>query len=698
MKRKLYFIVAILMLASMVLASCQPPAAVVVEEPTQPAATESVAEVTEPVAEVVEPSAEVATEEVSEPVKGEKPLWGWTTPAEYEKATGNKIEFYNEAPMLADLVAAGTLPPLEERLPVEPVVDNPFESVGNYGGTLILGQVSAGTGYPASNFTTFESLFSLGRDGTTIVPNIAKGWEFNDEGTEFTIFLREGLKWSDGDIFDADDILFYWEDMILNTDITPNVPPRFAPGGEPMVVEKLDQWTVKFSFKIPYFAILPNLSSVVFTGCQGDIFEASHYLKNFHIKYNPNVEAEAKEAGYESWVQYFGAVRYFWWAAREGVPTMGPWHIVQMIPEGTIMERNPYYFKVDTAGNQLPYIDQVKATIFNDSGTLALKTVAGEYDYQDWSTSVADYPVMIDGQEAGNYKVFMAPSLWTSIAAYSVNQNYAGDPADAEILRDIRFRKALSYSIDRDEINEVIALGQGTPFQATTHPSASYYKEEWGTKFIEYDVDQANTLLDEMGMDKRDSEGFRLRPDGEQFSLIISDVNDAVPEKMGELVKEYWDAVGIRTIVTATDRTLMGQQFASGEYMVSGWAMDGAADLAVAIGVNGYLQGWQWGPEWNVWYNSNGTAGQEPPADVKRMMELYKQVPFLSPAEQEAALVEIWDIWSEGLWRIGTIGMVPKPGIYRVGLHNVDTETFTDNADVGIGTFNRHYQFYWETP
>ncbi|MBI5668511.1 MAG: ABC transporter substrate-binding protein [Chloroflexi bacterium] len=629
---------------------------------------------------------------------GEKPLWGWATVADYEADSGQTLPAFSEAPMLAEQVSAGTLPPVAERLPKEPLVDNPFESVGKYGGRLTLGQVSAGIGYPASNFTTFESLFSLARDGATIVPNIAKGWEFNEDGTSFTIFLREGHRWSDGDPFDADDIMFFWNDIILNTDITPNVPSRFSPGGEPMQVEKVDQYTVRFTFAVPYYAILPNLASVVFTGCQGDIFEAEHFMKQFHIKYNDKAEEDAKAAGFETWVQLFNAKRYYWWASRPDVPTMGPWRVKEMVPEGTVLERNPYYYKVDTAGQQLPYIDTVVATIFNDAGTLALKMVAGEYDYQDWSTSVADYPALVDGAEQGNYEVFMAPSLWTSIAAYSVNQQYVGDEAVAEILRDVRFRQALSYAIDRNEINDVVALGQGTPFQATIHPSASFYKEEWGNAYIEYNPDLANQLLDEMGMTERDGENFRLRPDGQPFSLIISDVNDAIPEKMSELIKEYWDAVGIRTIVTATDRTLMGQQFTSGEYMVAGWAMDGAAESAVSIGVNGYLQGWQWAPEWNAWYTSRGAEGEEPPENVKRMFELYRNVPIMSVEEQRAALTEIFDIWEEGLWRIGTIGMVPKPGMYRKGLHNVDTNTYTDNADVGIGTFNRHYQFYWDTP
>ncbi len=627
-----------------------------------------------------------------------KPLWGWPTVAEYEKATGKKLPAFNESPMLADQVKAGKLPSVDKRLPDEPLVDNPFEAVGKYGGSLTLGQVSAAIGYPASNFTTFESLFSLARDGNTVVPNIAKGWEFGDGGKTFTFFLRKGLKWSNGDDFTADDILFFWEDILNNKDLQPNVPTRFAPGGKPMNMVKVDPYTVRLEFSVPYYAILPNLSSVVFTGCQGDFFEASKYLKQFHKKYNPNVEADAKKAGFETWVQYFGAKRYYWYNARPDVPTMGPWHIVKSVPEGSVLERNPYYYKVDTAGNQLPYIDKVNATIFNDAGTLALKMVAGEYDYQDWSTTVSDYPAFVEGADKGNYKVFMAPSLWTSIAAYSVNQQYTGDPADAAVLQDVRFRKALSYAINRDEVNQVIALGKGQPFQATVASSASYYKDAWGKAYIEYDVAQANKLLDEMGMDKRDSDNFRLRADGKPFSLIVSDVKDAVPVKMGELMKEYWEAVGVRTVLRATDRTLMGQQFTSGEFMIAGWAMDGAGELPVGIGTNGYLQGNQWAPQWYAWFNSNGAQGQKPPANVERMLTLYKQVPLLGPDEQKKALTEIFDIWMEGLWRIGTIGQVPKPGIVRNGLHNVDTNTYTDNADVGIGTFNRHYQFFWDNP
>jgi len=353
----------------------------------------------------------------------EKPLWGWPSVTDFEADTGETMPALQQAPALQELVDRGELPPLEQRLPAEPLVDNPFEEVGRYGGTLTLAQVSNTVAYPASNFTTFEPLFSLARDGKEIVPNIAKGWEFSEDGTSFTVFLREGMRWSDGAPFTADDILFFWNDILLNEEITPAIPQSYRPGGEPMEVTKVDGYTVRLTFAVPYYAILPNLAGIVFNGCQGDAFEAAHYLKQFHKAYNPDVDRLAREAGFETWVQFFDSKRYYWYRATPDVPTVGPWRIAQRTPEGTVLERNPYYFKVDTVGNQLPYIDRVVATNFGDTANLTVKMTAGQYDYQDWSTSIDDYPAFVSEAERGDYHAWLAPSLWTSVAAYSVNHS-----------------------------------------------------------------------------------------------------------------------------------------------------------------------------------------------------------------------------------------------------------------------------------
>ncbi|WP_425145150.1 ABC transporter substrate-binding protein [Deinococcus sp.] len=628
--------------------------------------------------------------------QGSKPLWGWATPAEYQKATGKTLPAFQEAPTLSAQVKAGKLPALKDRLPAEPVVDNPFASVGKFGGSATLAQVSDSVAYPASNFSTFEPVFSLGRDGTTIVPNIAQSYKFSDDGKTFTFTLRKGMKWSDGAAFGADDFVFFWNDIILNKELTPTVPSTYAPGGTPMQVSKLNDTTVQFKFAVPYFSVLPNLAGIVFHGCQGDIFEASHYLRQFLPKYNKNVAAQAKAAGFGTWTQYFNSKRYYWFRTTLGAPTVGPWMVTQNTQQGTVYARNPYYFKVDTAGQQLPYLDRIVATNFSDTANLAVKMASGQYDYQDWGTSISDYPALTGGAAKGNYKTWLAPSLWTSVAAYSVNQNYTGNKADAAILRDVRFRQALSLALNRKEINDVIAFGKGTIIQATVHPSASFYKKEWGSYMTDFDLAQAGKLLDAAGLSKKDGDGYRTRPDGTPFTLIIANVPDAVPAKIAELVSGYWQKAGLRVTVKDTERTLMQTQFTSGDYMVSGWASDSMSEESIRTGANTYLGGYQWGPAWASWFNTAGKQGTEPPAEVKRLFTLYRALPTQPAAQQKQTMTELFDLWEKGLYRIGTIGLVPKPGINRANLMNVDTNTYTDNADVGIGYFNRMYQFYWK--
>ena len=623
--------------------------------------------------------------------------WGWSTLQEYEKATGNKIEKFYEAPMLRVKVAAGELPPVEERLPEEPLVDKPFEKVGKYGGMLRMGMVSPSIWYPAA-LHTIEYMLNLDRKAEKVVPNIAKGWKFLDEGKTFALYLRKGMKWSDGAPFTADDIMFYWEDVILNDELVPVKPKKWMPGGELMTVEKVNDYEVRFHFNKPYWGIIWYLSGTVFNGAQNDIFLPKHALKKYHIKYNPQADKLATENGYDHWWQLFNQKRYFWIDRQPNpdIPSLGPWVTKQILPEGVVYERNPYYFKIDTAGNQLPYIDTVKATPFTDMDTLALKMAAGEYDYQDWSTALKDYPVFMEGAEKGKYYVWLAPSLWGSVAAYTINQNYNEDPVIGKILRDVRFRRALSLAINREEINELFALGKGTPRQATVHPTCSFYKEEWGKAYAEYDPAKANKLLDEMGLDKRDKDGYRLRPDGKTLLIVISHAGDAAPMLISELVKGYWEDVGVKTSINPVDRSYIMTCFAAGTYMVNPWAFDGSAECAVAAGMCGYIKGWPWAPQWQTWWNTKGKEGEEPPEEVKKMFSLADEIPYLSPEERNKALKEIFDIWAKNVWRIGTIGMVPKPAITNINLGNVNTNTYTDNASVGCGTFNRIYQFFWK--
>ncbi len=623
--------------------------------------------------------------------------WGWSTLQEYEEVTGNKIEEFNEAPELRLKVAAGELPPIEERLPEEPLVDKPFDEVGTYGGTLRLAMLSMTFCSPAE-LRTIEYMLNLDRDVGEAVPNIAKGWEFSDEGKTFTLYLRKGMKWSDGAPFTADDILFYWEAVVLNDEITPVKPKHWMPGGKLMTVEKVDDYTVSFHFSKPYWSIIWILSGAGFRGGQNYIFLPKHTLKKYHIDYNPEADELAKEEGYDHWWQLLNVKRHFdvWAAQRPDIPSVAPWVVTKVLPEGMVFERNPYYFKIDTAGNQLPYIDTIKATLFGNAETLVLKMTSGEYDYMDlnWTTP-KDYPVLMEEAERGGYYVWLLKSLRGNAYDLFFNQNYDEDPAIGGILRDVEFRRALSLAINREEINEVCFLEKGTPRQATVHPSCSFYKEEWATMYAEYDPEGANQLLDEMGLDKRDKDGYRLRADGKPLHIVMS-VATSFPSLLYELVKEYWEEVGVKTTVNPLENAYLHSLWYAGKYMISSWGFGATAEPAVAAGMlSGYLSGRAWAPQWEAWWQTNGEKGEEPPDEVKRIWSLYDEVPYLSEEESSKALQEVFDIWADNLWYLGIVGMISTPSITNINLKNVDTDTYT-GMSVGYGTYNRLYQAFWK--
>ncbi len=622
--------------------------------------------------------------------------WQWSTLQEYEEATGNKIEKFSEAPMLRLKVAAGELPPIEQRLPEEPLVDKPFEEVGTYGGTLRLGMLNMGFWAEASVYT-MEYMLSLNRKAEKVVPNIAKGWEFSDEGKTLTLYLRKGMKWSDGAPFTADDILFYWEAVILNDEIAPVKPKEFMPGGKLMIVEKVDDYTVSFHFSKPYWSIVWYLSGTLIKGCQNYIFLPKHALEKYHIDYNTEADELAKENNYDHWWELFNVKRYFHGLRQPNpdIPSLGPWVTKQILTEGVVYERNPYYYKIDTAGNQLPYIDTIKATIFTTKETLILRMVAGEYDYESWITSPADYPVLMGGAEKGGYYVWLAKNLRGSEVGYLINQNYNEDSAIGDILRDVRFRRAFSLAINREEINEILFYGKGVGRQATIHPSCSFYKEEWGSTYTEYDTEKANQLLDEMGLNKRDKQGYRFRSDGKPLSLVILTI--LTPGASTEIVKEYLEEVGIKVSIHPVDPTYMHTCFAGGTYMIALWGYSESSEPSIVAGMNASVKGRLWAPQWMTWLNTNGEKGEEPPDEVKRMASLYDDVPFLPEEERNKVLTEVFDIWAEGLWHIGVIGLPPFPAITNINLGNVNTDTYSvDNPDVGCGNFNRIYQFFWK--
>jgi len=574
---------------------------------------------------------------------------------------------YQEAPMLAAKVAAGELPPVDERLPKEPLVQEVVEGIGTYGGTLRRGFLGPSD---HNNYTrvVYDALVRHAPDGSEVIPHIAKGWESNDDFTEWTVFLREGMKWSDGEPFTADDILFWYESILLNEDLSPS-PPLWMQNGDGSVasVEKLGETTVRWTFAEPNTAFLLNLANM--DGADRSItnlaFAPAHYLKAFHPEFVDEAELQATVAarGFQTWVELF-AVEALPHTSGER-PSTAAW-----MPTGTtvadevfVIERNPYYFAVDPEGNQLPYIDEVRFTFFADAQTLNLAAIGGEIDMQGRHIIMSNFPVLVENAEKSGYRVLTYPTFGGSDAVLMFNQTYVNDPEIGELLRNRDFRIALSHAIDREAIKELAFLGIGEARQPVPAPFHPYYPgDEHAFKYTEHDLETANALLDGIGLTERDDEGFRLLPAGKRLDLEIGVVPAfASWPDIGQLVVENWAEVGIRAHIEIRERTPHFAMRESGDLMIEIWNEDTTGfpfsgqpkfDLRSSPSLT-------LAPLTRQWINTGGAEGVPPTPELQRLMDIIDEAKVSDRERQIELAHELFRIWTDNVWEIGTVGLTP---------------------------------------
>ena len=623
--------------------------------------------------------------------------------SDYEALTGRTLTF-KEAPLLAARVQAGELPPVDQRLPDEPVVVIPFAELGKYGGSLTIPSMSAASWWPASQATPEYPMTRDMRWPDTLLPGMAEAWGMSEDGKTFTLTFRKGLKWSDGEPFSADDVLFWWEDYILDEEVTPTIPKYWEPQGHEMEVSKVDDMTVQFQFAVPYTTVQFYFSQWANKGMQSHSFLPRHALTRFHIKYNEDANQLAKDEGFDSWSQLFqNRARY----SRDSptfpeIPYLGPWILKNVRMDGVSWERNPYYFKVDPEGNQLPYIDELRSIWVTDVETLKIRALAGDFDYVPWGMSTSDVPVLTESAEQSDFRIIMPPGVYAAECGIFINQTYdLQDPAIAEVLRNRNFKQALSLAMNRAEINEVVAFGLADPVQATTYPKNSFYQERWAQSYVEYDPERANQLLDEMGMDQRDGDGFRLLPNGEPFTLVAEfPVQVAVLTKTGELLKEYWDNVGIRTLVKSPQWSAMSQRIGTGEFMIITWPIDGVDALSSRIDPNPIdplRPGWTM-PLWWSWWRTEGEEGLEPPAEIQELFALAERKPFVDDEEFTRDIANVMmDFQAEDLSPLGTIAYMRYPTVVKNKLGNVDALTVYGFSHASDGTkSHRPEVMFWK--
>ena len=591
---------------------------------------------------------------------------------------------FSEAPMLAELVKAGKLPPVEKRLPEDLLVIKPLQGIGRYGGTWRRGFTGPGDVENGNRIVSTDKILFWDYTGTKVMPCIAKDWKVSDDGRSVTIHLRKGHKWSDGHPFTADDFVFWYQDIYSNKDIQPVPHPDFMIGGKPGALRKVDATTVVFEFPDPNYLFLDilagstgmggGMASQTWLGRTMGAYMPAHYLKQFHPKYTSKDELDkkVKEAGVDGWVSL---IKQRWeWRLNPDLPVLGPWKTVS--PNNTptwALERNPYFYEVDTAGNQLPYLDRISMGLAENLEVLNLRAIAGQYDLQERHTSMAKIPVFLENRDKGNYELYLDPALNGSDATLQINHAYEADPEVAKWLHNRDFRRALSMGIERDQLNETFWLGIGVPGSVAPSETVPYSPgPEWRKKWSSYDPAQSNQLLDKIGLPKKDGEGYRLRTDGKgrlRIELQTSAGAFVPHTQIAEMIKEQWKKIGIQADPKETERSLFFTRVAGNEHQIALWANDGSEVLylfprhALPVDPAEALMGHPLAR----WYASNGAQGKKPTdPQLLKAMELMRSAGGKKTEERYKIAQEIFKIIVDEQLSIGTVGQSPATMGVRV--------------------------------
>ena len=592
------------------------------------------------------------------------------------------------------------LPPLAERLPEEPLVVAPYDEVGKYGGVFdaLSNATEAGTSDLLS--TRHVNLVRYSDDLKTIVPNVAKGWEWNEDFTQLTFFLRKGHKWSDGAPFTAEDVKFWYDNLALDPNVIEKAKDYVLVAGQRMTVDVVDPQTVRFNLPAPKPGLLAHFATSYAQG-----FQPKHFLGQYHPEINPGADKLAQsigfEKGYDVIAAYYGNSDWTDTPSpllsqpdkvakmpKDVVPTLESFLTVKDTTEGRHYVANPYFFMVDTAGNQLPYINEQDELYINENEVRLLKLVNGEVDYKSQSVQLPGAPMLLDGQEKGGYKIDLRPDI--AMPAFSLNVT-SENLEKRKVFGDLRFRQAMSVAINREEIKETAFFGLGEPKQYVGFsPAPDFVDKKWLQHYAQFDPDLAKKLLDEVGVVDKDGDGLRELPNGDKFVLNIQFATQGISGAVVEMVAQHWTNVGVKATVKEVTPDEYRSAQSSNQLDVGAWKK--GMPLAMVLGLNesfvapfGNYFDHRTGMLWGEYLESDGKTGVKPPQWVYDMVDDindFQSTPVGTPksAEIGARLVEHL---TGQLLIIGTV-QTPKPIYHRNGLKN-----FTD--------FKTHSYEYYRT-
>lgn len=588
----------------------------------------------------------------------------WFEPPQTASELG--IERFAESPYLADR----DLPPVASRLPADPVVATPYQSIGKYGGTARI------TLDDRWQFFNWEAALTLSPDMRGVLPNLAESWSVSADGRVTAIRLRKGLRWSDGEPLTSDDFVFSFNHIWLDKEYSP-ITSKLISGGR---IVKVDDLNFQYVFDEPN----PLFANLI--GQYGDFMVApEHYFANFHPAYvdRADLAERTKKAGFISWMEWVRALKDSRIEQSAEVPTLRAFRVVSRTLRMMRMERNPYYFKVDPAGNQLPYIDRVDAAIVLDNPELSVAQAStGQLDFSAFALRTQDIPLLKLGERGGLIKVHIWTRLHSSDVALQFNFTHA-DPRLRALFWDRRFRHALSYAINRQEMNQIIYFGLGRPQQVTVHPSSAYYEPEFASAHAQYDPDRARALLDDMGLADANGDGLRDYPDGSPLAITLEYLDFETPKSISmELVREYWREAGIDLRLKLVDRGLQNARASAGLMEMTLWHADRVTDILFPIAPDWWVPrsaGWDrcmWN-DWARYYETKDRPpaqrlGEKPPPIILQLQDWADELRATTNAARRAELARnLLRAGAENLWTIGTVGLAPHPVVVSKRLRNV---------------------------
>ena len=610
--------------------------------------------------------------------------------------------------MLADKVKAGKLPAVDQRLPEKPYVVEGPDGAGKYSATLKY--LDGQTRLTIPHRITDHGLFGFNIPTSAFHADAAESWAWNAANTELTIKLRKGLRWSDGQPLTTADFKWYWDNVLFNKDINPNGPGgNFRRKEGDAKLDIIDDYTLKYTWPSPFPVIMDQWARSSFSA-PGSFWGPAHWLKQFHAGFADKaaLNAAAEKAGFatdknsEAWVKLFGSKTgqvYDGIRWDPTMPTIRPWNPIEITQDHIVMERNPYFYMVDQAGNQLPYFDTLRVDAVGDLELYNLKITAGESDVAMWFPTFDKMELYKANEAKGNYKTLTA--MWLDQCLYGVDFNWTTlDETKRQLMQNLEFRQALSLATDRDKMNKTLFYGLAEPHPASPGKTMPWYDPAFLTKVQStYDVAEANKLLDKIGLDKKDADGYRLMKNGKRASFVMLFAT-GVPATPCEMLTSDYKKVGIEIACKSMDPTQVGNTI-----------VDGTMEMNMVNQGRGTLFGrgtpdrWAFRPEdrvrhtWGAgyvqWFATGGKEGMEPPQEIKDLAAKWAEFEKLpSDSPQAATAGKAYFKWfADNIPFFCASGTTPTPYLVRNDIGNFPTKGLYFGSDNNF--FHPYYPELW---